>query len=191
MNRRVLPPLAAACATISLGPTLPSGSSSLPGAQRGRAVPCPQADVAPAWPCSQWGLPGRAHCWTRRWSLTPPFHPHRSLTRAAVVFCGPVRGFPRPGVARHRALWSADFPRAPFGKLRTPTVARPTCLPSHHSRPPDRRQCGAHPLTPIPSLPLPTVSTDRQGRDAARSLQGPWSPAWWERPTGALREGEG
>ena len=29
----------------------------------------------------------------------------------AVVFCGPLRGFPRPGVARHRALWSADFPR--------------------------------------------------------------------------------
>jgi hypothetical protein len=29
----------------------------------------------------------------------------------AVVFCGPLRGFPRPGVARHRTLWSADFPR--------------------------------------------------------------------------------
>ena len=137
MNRRALPPLAAACATISLGPTSPPGSSSLPGARRGRAVPCPQADVAPAWPCSRWGLPGRDHCWARRWSLTPPFHPHPSLTRRAVVFCGPVRGFPRPGVARHRALWSADFPRA----AEPPTVARPTCLRLHHSRPLAPRQC--------------------------------------------------
>ena len=150
MNRRALPPLPAACATISLGPTLPSSSSSLPGAQRGRAVPCPQADVAPAWPCSQWGLPGRDHCWARRWSLTPPFHPHRPLTRAAVVFCGPVRGFPRPGVARHRALWSADFPRA----AEPPTVARPTCLPSHHSRPTVRRQC-AEPSYPRRSSNVP------------------------------------
>ncbi len=29
----------------------------------------------------------------------------------AVIFCGPMRGFARPGVTRHRALWSADFPR--------------------------------------------------------------------------------
>jgi len=31
--------------------------------------------LTPAWPCSRWGLPGRPHCWGRRWSLTPPFHP--------------------------------------------------------------------------------------------------------------------
>ena len=30
----------------------------------------------------------------------------------AVLFCGPLRGSPRPGVTRHRALWSADFPQA-------------------------------------------------------------------------------
>ena len=28
----------------------------------------------------------------------------------AVIFCGPVRGSPRPGVTRHPAIWSADFP---------------------------------------------------------------------------------
>ena len=35
---------------------------------------CP---FVPAWPCSRWGLPGRACCQARRWSLTPPFHPYR------------------------------------------------------------------------------------------------------------------
>ena len=29
----------------------------------------------------------------------------------AVLFCGPFRGSPHPGVTRHRALWSADFPQ--------------------------------------------------------------------------------
>ena len=32
--------------------------------------------VAPAWPCSRWGLPGRPRRRGRRWSLTPPFHHH-------------------------------------------------------------------------------------------------------------------
>jgi hypothetical protein len=36
----------------------------------------PAYDLYPAWPCSRWGLPGRRHYCRRRWSLTPPFHPH-------------------------------------------------------------------------------------------------------------------
>ncbi len=29
----------------------------------------------------------------------------------ADCFCGPIHGSPRPGIARRRALWSADFPQ--------------------------------------------------------------------------------
>jgi len=53
------------------------------------------AALASAWPCSRRGLPGRAGYPTRRWALTPPFHPcpHLRLRRPlAVCFCGPVRG---------------------------------------------------------------------------------------------------
>ena len=50
---------------------------------------------APAWPCSCWGLPGRLHCWRRRWSLAPPFHPYRQRRRyVSVALCG---GLPHPG----------------------------------------------------------------------------------------------
>ncbi len=137
----------------------PPGRSSIWTQPRGRAraadpeleeselLPVPK-DFAPAWPCSRWGLPGRRHCCRRRWSLTPPFHPYprvkapRGLAEAncavfdprAVLFCGPIRGLPRPGVARHRALWSADFPRTPFNKLRTPAIARMTLPCPNHKR---------------------------------------------------------
>jgi hypothetical protein len=127
----------------------PSGRSSIYTQPRGWALaadpelegneplPVPK-DFAPAWPCSWRGLPGRRHCCRRRWSLTPPFHPYprvkapRGPAKAgcavfdsrAVVFCGPIRGLPRPGVTRHPALGSADFPRTSFAKLRTPAIAR-------------------------------------------------------------------
>ena len=42
----------------------------------------------------------------------------------AVIFCGPVRGLPRPGVTRHPALGSADFPQGPLE--RGSAIARPT-----------------------------------------------------------------
>ncbi len=82
--------------------------------------------LAPAWPCSGWGLPGRPIAGTaggllhHRFTLAPRFArsaPPDVLacsprSRGAVHFCGPVRGSPRPGVTRHPALWSADFPRS-------------------------------------------------------------------------------
>jgi hypothetical protein len=52
--------------------------------------------LASAWPCSGWGLPGRAHCWTRRWSLTPPFHPDRFRNRRFVSVARSGR-LPHPG----------------------------------------------------------------------------------------------
>ncbi len=80
-----------------------------------------------AWPCSRWGLPGRAGYPARRWSLTPPFHPygHGGRPWFAVCLCGPVRGSPRPGVTRHRTLWSPDFPRPCSMRCRAATT-RPT-----------------------------------------------------------------
>ena len=142
MNRRALPPLPAACATISLGPTLPSSSSSLPGAQRGRAVPCPQSGrrsclallpVGVAWPGPLLG---------------PPVVSYTTFSPSPLAFAGGGRFlWPCPRVSPpgrcpapcpvERGLSSGG----PSTKLRAPTVARPTCLPSHHSRPPGRRQC--------------------------------------------------
>lgn len=56
----------------------------------GRPAPA-EADFAPAWPCSRWGMPGRPCHHERRWSLTPPFHHHRgSLGHpGCLLFCGP------------------------------------------------------------------------------------------------------
>ena len=50
-----------------------------------------------------------------RCALTAPFHPYRRLGLAAspqaVYFlCHWSVGLPRPGITRHTALWSSDFP---------------------------------------------------------------------------------
>ncbi len=116
-------------AVISLGRRLPAASSGPPGARTGRAAPCggragPCPRVAPAWPCSRWGLPGRPGHPGRRWSLTPPFHPcppHRWLasgTRWRSVSVALSVGLPRLGVTQHRALWSPDFPHPAHGAKR-------------------------------------------------------------------------
>ena len=100
-------------AVISLGAALPTRSSSLPEAERIEPIRTARRTVqfASVWPCSRWGLPGRRHCCRRRWSLTPPFHPRRAW-RGTALLCGPVpAGHPAPGITRHRALRSADFPR--------------------------------------------------------------------------------
>jgi len=44
------------------------------------------------------------------------------LENRAVFFCGPFHGLPRPGVTRHCALWSADFPQITQGDLRSPSL---------------------------------------------------------------------
>ena len=93
---------------------------------RGTSRSPPQCGFAPAWFCSRWGLPGRRHCCRRRWSLTPPFHPYR--TNPADIFCGPFRRFSHPGVTRHRALWSADFPQTPAGACDRPAGLRSTFI---------------------------------------------------------------
>ena len=67
---------------------------------------------APVWPCSRWGLPGRAGCPVRRWSLTPPFHPYRPDQDGGSFSVALSVGLPRLGITQHRALWSSDFPQA-------------------------------------------------------------------------------
>ena len=142
-------------AIISLGGTSPCLSCSLPrtsAQQRAgkRAASRAQAHFVPAWPCSWWGLPGRLHCCTRRWSLTRTqvrrFGSNRclwhlfTLTSLAERSLGGLflwpdpTGYPSPGVTRHRALWSADFPQLWLPEPRSPE--RPRVIPSyyHHSQ---------------------------------------------------------
>ncbi len=101
------------------------GEASRTGGHGSR--PAPPRAFPSAWPCSRWGLPGRAGQPARRWSLTPPFHPygHGGCPWFAVCLCGPVRGSPRPGVTRHRTLWSPDFPR-PCSRCCRAATTRPT-----------------------------------------------------------------
>lgn len=69
------------------------------------SLPSSTDEIAPAWPCSRRGLPGRTHYCARRWSLTPPFHHHLSTRRSerlsvSVALFRQVhasRRFPRPG----------------------------------------------------------------------------------------------
>ena len=141
--------------TISLGRAFPPGSSSLPGTRRRAASRGKDLSILsptiPAWPCSRWGLPGRPHYCERRWSLTRgqscplgnAWRPHHLFTLAcngagsslyhpsAVCFCGPIQQVPwqnqvpAPGITRHRALWSADFPRPRMRGRDHPACLRP------------------------------------------------------------------
>ena len=134
-------------AVIYLGRRLPAASSGLPGAQTGRAAPwgvrvqlnCTLTPLAPAWPCSRWGLPGRPGHPRRRWSLTPPFHHHRSDRVApAVCFCGPFRRVTPPG------CYPAPCPVEPG-------LSSPRAWPrgvNRGARPPGRPGCWFHHNTP-------------------------------------------
>jgi len=107
-GRAFIPPCRA-WAIIYLGPASPRGSCSLPGARGRRAASRPEGlrsclallRVGVAWPPAL--LPAPVVSYTT-------FSPLPART-PAVCLCGPVPGFPRPGVARHPALRSADFPR--------------------------------------------------------------------------------
>jgi hypothetical protein len=108
-------------AIICLGRRLPAASCGLPGARTGRAAPCPPKRVSLLLGLAPGGgLPGRPCRHERRWSLTPPFHPHlvgcptgQSVSVALSV------GSPRLGATQPRALWSPDFPR-PVARVRSP-----------------------------------------------------------------------
>ncbi len=94
-------------------------SSLLEGCRRKRRsltrrrarVALPPRAFPSAWPCSRWGcLAVPVTSGTPVVSYTT-FSPcgHGGCPWFAVCLCGPVRGSPRPGVTRHRTLWSPDF----------------------------------------------------------------------------------
>ncbi len=70
--------------------------AAYPGLGGDEPPPGSRRTVAPAWPCSRRGLPGRSHCWPRRWSLTPPFHPDPGLRRGG-LFLWPCPRVAPPG----------------------------------------------------------------------------------------------
>jgi len=99
---------------IYLDDLSPGRSCGLPGDQQRRASAGIRRCFSPVWPCTGRGLPGRGHCCPRRWSLTPPFHPHTPAR--AVCFCGPVQklaplqalpGFLLCGVRTFLTAWLA------------------------------------------------------------------------------------
>ncbi len=142
---------------ISLGRRLLDGSSSLPGAvdtlRRRRRGP----RLAPAWPCSGWGLPCRSPLPGARCALTAPFHPclcpcgpsavcsllhcpspHDARPLAGTLPCGARtfldrrNGRPRSTLASHFKQRGAPggAPSAP-GRSRTPSlrIRSPTLYP--------------------------------------------------------------
>jgi len=93
------------------------------------------APIAPAWPCSGWGLPGRRHCCRRRWSLTPPFHPDPSLRRGGCFLwpCPQVSltgCYPAP-CPTERGLSSSGGPRSTWSLAVRGRPADPALTPSY------------------------------------------------------------
>ncbi len=111
---RILYP-ACRAAIIYLALMLPSGSSDPPGAQTKRAASRACVVLLPmgfAWPLLSPAAPVRSY---RTVSPSPPAGRGQSasLLHSAV-------GSPRLAVSQHRALWSADFPRAGNPGPRSP-----------------------------------------------------------------------
>jgi len=82
--------------------------SSLPALRR----------VVPIWHCSRWGLPCRLRCRSRggllphRFTLTLALtNAHHRCDQGSLFSVALSLGLPPPGVTRHRAFWSPDFPR--------------------------------------------------------------------------------
>jgi len=107
---------------IYLGRRSPDASCGLPGddSATGRHSPL-------IWPCSGWGLPCPGGYPLGRWALTPPFHPYPRHEATGGLFSVALSiGSRRPGVTRHPALRSSDFPRT----ARPKAPARGPLLPS-------------------------------------------------------------
>jgi len=146
-------------AVISLGRRLPAASSGPPGARTGRAAPCRGNPcgcpyVAPAWPCSRWGLPGRPGHPGRRWSLTPPFHPYR-------VGRGVDRYLVYGRIGRMLTILTLHpLPIYQFTRLPPPNPAVCFCGPIRRVTPPGRYPAPC-PVEPGLSSPRACAERDR------------------------------
>jgi len=124
ISRILSAPVAWRRTVIPLGRTLLSGSSDLPGTftppcggvpcwadAPSRHVPELLPDSSPIWSCSVWGLPCLAHCCASG-ALLPHLFTLTSCEAVCFLWHWPsTRLEPRlPGVTRHTALRSSDFP---------------------------------------------------------------------------------
>src|ERR1044071_768443 len=114
---------------IPLGRSLPNASRDRPGRRRGNtAAGCPAC--RPYLVLLPMGFAVPQPLPVARWALTPPFHPYlrrpsdlrRTLGSGGFAFSVALSSsFPSPGVTRHPALRSPDFPLEP--KLERAPVA--------------------------------------------------------------------
>ncbi len=79
----------------------PRLDAAYPGLEGCGPHPGRETAFAPAWPCSRRGLPGRDGYPSRRWALTPPFHPcprrRVRVGRWRFVSVALSEGLPPPG----------------------------------------------------------------------------------------------
>ena len=154
------------------------------------------------WPCSRWGLPchlryrRRGGLLPRRFTLTA-----RAIARerSGLFSVALSSAFPPPGVTRHRALWSSDFPpvlanrrsldrRRPAATYALCARAQPYQNAPHApaSRFPSAHRRSRHRRARAGGLPEPddlARSGDRpgQGRGRARGDEGGARPGGQER----------
>ena len=104
---------------IYLGPTLLPASSSLPGTQVVRAAPRPLFGLAPGGVCRATSVTSGP---VRSYRTLSPLPVRLARTLAAIgglLSAALSVVLRRPGVTRHPALWSSDFPP---GSRRTPAI---------------------------------------------------------------------
>lgn len=100
---------------IPLRRSLPSAFSSLPRGSSGPLSHAPfGAHRLSTWPCSRWGLPCHSRYRERGGLLPHPFTLTGGLLRASggLLSVALSSRSPSPGVTRHLALRSSDFPPA-------------------------------------------------------------------------------
>jgi hypothetical protein len=110
---RVLSPLARR-RIISLGPSLPTASSGLPGTFRRLSPSWSGPLLVPYLALLRVGFAVPPPLPEARCALTAPFHPYLCVVAHAIggLFSAALSvASRRPAVSRHPALWSPDFPR--------------------------------------------------------------------------------
>ena len=95
--------------TIHLKRLLPDTLSLPTRTVWGSSIPVLRREV-PIWHCSRWGLPCRLRC-RLRGGLLPHRFTFSPAHRGSLFSVALSLGLPPPGVTRHRAFWSPDFPR--------------------------------------------------------------------------------